>query len=88
MKQMLSAGFDKEESIGMINSRINLLGTTDRYSSLDASILDLYTGQVEILKNAACDTYIKNKNNISKITSKNLPVGIVNNKFQRKEEKW
>lgn len=78
MKQMLSAGFDKEESISMINSRINLLGTTERYSSLDVSILDLYDGKLEILKNGACNTYIKNKKSIKKIESKNLPIGIVN----------
>lgn len=78
MKQMLSAGFDKEESISMINSRINLLGTTERYSSLDVSILDLYDGKLEILKNGACNTYIKNKKSIRKIESKNLPIGIVN----------
>lgn len=78
MKQMLSAGFDKEESISMINSRINLLGTTERYSSLDVSILDLYGGKLEILKNGACNTYIKNKKSIKKVESKNLPLGIVN----------
>lgn len=78
MKQMLSAGFDKEESISMINSRINLLETTDRYSSLDVSILDLYEGKLEILKNGACNTYIKNKKTIKKVESKNLPIGIVN----------
>lgn len=78
MKQMLSAGFDKEESIAMINSRINLLGSTERYSSLDASILDLYAGKLEILKNGACNTYIKNKKSIKKVESKNLPIGIVN----------
>lgn len=79
MKQMLSAGFDKEESIEMINTRLNLLGTTDRYSTLDASILDLYTGNVEILKNGACNTYIKNKKTIKVIKSQSLPVGIINN---------
>ncbi|MBQ7411101.1 MAG: SpoIIE family protein phosphatase [Clostridia bacterium] len=77
MKQMLSAGFNKEESIEMINSRINLLGTTERYSTLDASILDLYTGKLEILKNGACFTYIKNKKNIKKIESSNIPIGIM-----------
>ncbi len=78
IKQMLSAGFDKEESISMINSRINLLGNAERYSSLDASILDLYEGKVEILKNGACNTYIKNKKSINKIESNSLPLGIVN----------
>ena len=85
MKQMLSAGFNKEESIEMINSRISLLGTTERYSTLDASILDLYTGKLEILKNGACFTYIKNKKNIRKIESTNLPIGIVD-KIEVKSE--
>lgn len=78
MKQMLSAGFDKEESISMINSRINLLTSAERYSSLDASILDLYEGKLEILKNGACSTYIKNKKSIIKIKSNNLPIGMIN----------
>lgn len=77
MKQMLSAGFDKEESISMINSRINLLGSTERYSTLDVSILDLFIGKLEVLKNGACNTYIKNKKSIKKIKSNNLPIGIV-----------
>ena len=79
IKQMLSAGFNKEESVQMINTRLNLLGTTDRYSTLDASILDLYVGKMEILKNGACNTYIKNKKNIKIIKSQSLPVGVVNN---------
>ena len=78
IKQMLSAGFDKEESITMINSRINLLGNAERYSSLDASILDLYDAKLEILKNGACNTYIKNKKTINKIESNSLPLGIIN----------
>lgn len=77
IKQMLSAGFDKEESVKMINSRINYLGGSKRYSTLDVAILDLYTGNIEMLKSAACSTYIKNKKNISKIKSESLPVGIV-----------
>jgi stage II sporulation protein E len=78
IKQMLAAGFDKEQSIQMINSRLNLT-SSDIFSSLDLSILDLYVGKVEILKNGACTTYIKNKKNIRKIKSENLPIGAVNN---------
>ena len=87
MKQMLSAGFNEEESISIINSRINLLGTTERYSSLDMSILDLYAGKLDILKNGACNTYIKNKKTIKKIESKNLPIGILN-KVELQVEKF
>ena len=79
VKQMLSAGFNKDESIKMINSRLNLAGNSEIYSSLDISILDLFVGKVELLKNGACSTYIKNKKNIRKIDSTSMPVGIVNN---------
>lgn len=66
VKQMLSAGFDKEESIKMINSRLNISSVSDIYASLDVSVLDLYSGTIEILKNGACSTYIKNKNTVRK----------------------
>lgn len=79
VKQMLSAGFDKEESVEMINSRINLSSNSEIYSSLDMSILDLYIGKIELLKSGACNTYIKNKKNVEKINTESLPVGIVNN---------
>lgn len=79
VKQMLSAGFDKEESVEMINSRMNLSSNSEIYSSLDMSILDLYVGKIEILKSGACNTYIKNRKNIEKIKAESLPVGIVNN---------
>ena len=77
IKQMLSAGFDNEESVKMINSRINYLGASKRYSTLDVSVLDLFVGKIEMLKNASCDTYIKNKRNIRRVKSDGLPIGIV-----------
>jgi len=79
IKQMLSAGFDKEESLKMINSRMNFMLNKDLYSTLDVTILDLYVGKAEIIKNAACNTFIKNKKTIRKIELNNLPVGIIDN---------
>lgn len=77
IKQMLAAGFDNEESIKMINSRINYLEASKRYSTLDVTVLDLFVGRAEIMKNAACSTYIKDKKSIRKINSENLPVGMI-----------
>lgn len=79
IKQMLSSGFNKEESLKMLNSRINLMQNKESYSTLDVTILDLYAGKAEIIKNAACNTYIKNENNIKKVELNNLPVGIIDN---------
>lgn len=79
IKQMLSSGFNKEESLKMLNSRMNLMQNKESYSTLDVTILDLYAGKAEIIKNAACNTYIKNGTNISKVELNNLPVGIIDN---------
>ncbi len=76
IKQMLSAGFDKEESLQMINSRMFMLNK-ESYSTLDVIILDLYSGKAELIKNAACSTYIKNNKEVAKIELSNLPVGII-----------
>ena len=76
IKKLITSGFDKEESLKLINSSLQLNNNEESYSSLDISILDLYTGEIEIIKNGACNTYIKNKKNIKKIISNSLPVGI------------
>lgn len=77
IRKMLVSGFEKDKSIDLINTTLNLNTSSEMYSSVDISILDLFTGQVEILKNGACNTYIKNKKNIKKIESNSLPIGIV-----------
>lgn len=77
LKNLLLAGFDKEESIKLINSSLHLNKDDEMYATADISILDLFEGTLTSIKNAACTTYIKNKNNIKKINSKELPVGIL-----------
>ncbi len=76
IKKLISSGFEKEESLKMINSSLELNTNEETYSSLDISILDLYTGQAEMIKSGACYTYIKNKKSVQKISSESLPVGI------------
>ena len=74
LKQTLSAGFDKEDSMELINSTIKL-STEEIYATMDVAIFDLYKGVVEFIKNGCCRTYIKNKQNIEYKTSinENIP---------------
>lgn len=76
IKNLMSSGFEKEESLKLINTSLSLNSNKETYSSLDISVLDLYTGQAEIIKNGACNTYIKNKKTIKKISLDSLPIGI------------
>ena len=78
MKKLLTAGFDKDDSVELINSTIKLT-TEEVYATIDTAIFDLYNGNVEFIKNGACKTYIKNKQNIDFVESNTLPLGILNN---------
>lgn len=77
LKQTLSAGFEKEDSLELINSTVKL-STEEIYATMDVAVLDLYTGIIEFIKNGACRTYIKNKQIIETVESNSLPLGILN----------
>lgn len=77
LNQLLLDGFDPEETLELINSNMNLVQKNDMYASLDLNVLDLYTGKICMIKNGACNTYIKNKKNVTVYNSKNMPIGTV-----------
>ena len=77
LKKTLLAGFDKEDSIELINSTINV-SSEEIYATMDVAVFDLYKGVVEFIKNGACKTYIKNKSKLEYVDSNSLPLGILN----------
>lgn len=77
LEKLLKEGFDKDASISLINSTINLNTNEELYATLDISILDLYEGNIECIKNAACPTFIKTEKNVEEINSVGLPAGIL-----------
>lgn len=78
LEKMLTAGFKKDTSIKMINSALSSEMEEDMYATLDISILDLYQGNIELIKNGACPTYIKRNKEVEIVSSSTLPTGIVN----------
>lgn len=79
LSRLLTTGFDKEVSIGLINSSVNLNSNSETYATLDISILDLKNGNAEFVKNGACPTFIKNGKQVEVIKSVSLPAGILDN---------
>ncbi|MBR2744708.1 MAG: SpoIIE family protein phosphatase [Clostridia bacterium] len=77
LEKMLSSGFKKDVSVKMINSTLSADMNEDMYATLDMSILDLYQGNIEFLKNGACPTYIKRNKEVELVNSVELPTGIV-----------
>lgn len=77
LKKTLLAGFDKEDSLELINSTINV-SSEEIYATMDVAVFDLYKGVVEFIKNGACKTYIKNRSKLECVGSNSLPLGILN----------
>ena len=77
LEEMLSGGFDSNDTINIINDTVNFGTDSEMYATLDFAILDLYTGSAKIAKSAACNTYIKNKKNVKIISGKSMPVGVI-----------
>lgn len=76
LKTLLENGFEKEESLELINNSLSLKAKQDEYATLDICILDLFDGSLSIIKNGACNTYIKNKKNILIVKSNDMPIGV------------
>jgi len=75
--RLLSSGFDKETSIELINNTISANVKDETYATLDIMVLDLYSGNVEYIKNGACPTFVKNNKNVDIIKNIALPAGIL-----------
>ena len=77
LTRMLSSGFDRDTSMELINSSMYINLEEDSYATLDVVILDLYSGNMEFMKNGACPTFIKNKDKVNVVKSISLPAGIL-----------
>lgn len=78
-EKFLKAGFDKETSLRMINSSLALKADQESFSTVDILEIDTKTGACEFLKIGSAQSFVKKKKEIGVISSKSLPVGILEN---------
>ena len=80
LERLLTSGFSKDTSIKLINSSLAAnMQTEDMYATLDIAILDLYTNNMEFVKNGACPTYVKRNRDVQLLNSISIPTGILDN---------
>ncbi len=77
LEQLLASGFRKELAVQMLNSFMSFLvdGTTS--SSVDLGVLDLYNGELDLMKLGAATTFIKKGKNVECVRSTSLPMGFL-----------
>ena len=76
LESLLLSGFDKKTSLDLINSSL-INQNDDTFATLDIAIVDLYKGNIEFIKSAACPSYIKNNRKVQTIKANSLPTGIL-----------
>lgn len=78
IEKFTQAGISKATAINTVNSIMSLKFSEDeKFSTLDLSSLDLYTGDIDFMKVGAVASFIKSGNKIEVISSKSLPIGVL-----------
>lgn len=76
IEKFLEAGFGVETAIRMMNSAMVIRGEDDLFSTVDLSVIDLYSGKCDIYKIGASATFIKHTSEVECLLSTSLPVGV------------
>lgn len=77
LEKFLYAGFDKEVALKAINSLMLLKSNEESYATVDMTVINQYTGEVEFVKVGAVSTFIKREEEVQVIRTGTLPVGIL-----------
>lgn len=75
-EQLLETGFSAEGTIKMINAVLLLRGASQRPTTMDLGLIDLYSGACEFVKLGASVSFIKRKRYIEQIKAETLPMGM------------
>lgn len=79
LEQLMEAGFSKDIVIRTINSVLMSKSLDEAFSTIDLSIVDLYTARVEFIKSGAVASFIKRLNgDVEVVETSSLPAGIIN----------
>lgn len=79
LEELLEAGFPVETAVQMMNTALVIGREEVKFCTLDVCLFDLYQGSCEFVKAGASATFIKKKNEVEKIESTTLPIGVVQN---------
>lgn len=78
IERFVQSGFSKITAINTINSIMNIKFTeSEKFSTVDLASVDLYNGKMDFMKIGAVASFIKRGKDIDVISSKTLPIGIL-----------
>ncbi len=82
--RMLEAGISYDSAMKLMNGALLVKSSQESLATIDAAMIDLYTGKVRFYKAGAVPTIIKHNNRSVEISSTSLPAGIMDGiEFQK-----
>lgn len=77
LERLMEANIDKNLTLKTINSVLRAKSNEEMFTTLDLAFIDLYSGKLQMIKTGAPSTFIKKKDRVELISSRNLPVGLL-----------
>lgn len=78
IEKFASTGFNRITAINTVNSIMSLkFSAEEKFSTVDLSSIDLYTGEIEFMKVGAVASFIKSGSKVEVIKSRTLPMGVL-----------
>ncbi|BDR73955.1 stage II sporulation protein E [Clostridium tetani] len=78
IEKFAKIGFDRINAINMVNSLMTInFSENEKFSTVDLSDINLYTGEVDFMKVGAVPSFIKSNGKVEVISSKTLPIGVL-----------
>ncbi len=75
LQKFIEAGFRKETAIQLMNSAMVLQGEENNYSTLDYAMVNMYTGEMELIKIGGAATFVKRGKEVECLDFGTLPGG-------------
>lgn len=77
LENMLSSGFARELALKTINSVLLLRSNDESFATLDMLVIDLYSGELDVIKVGAAPSFLKRGRQVGIISANSLPIGIL-----------
>ncbi|CCO08636.1 stage II sporulation protein E [Desulforamulus hydrothermalis] len=79
LEHLLESGFGQDLAVKTVNSIMMLRSAEETFSTVDLTVVDLYTGHASFLKIGAVPSYILRGRRVTVVKANSLPVGVVEN---------
>lgn len=76
LESLIEAGFRKESALRLMNTLFVMSYEGKKFTTLDMTAIDLYSGKCEMVKNGAAATFIKKRDRVETVSQGALPMGI------------